>query len=460
MASKQGHLWLFHLVTLSPCHLVILLSAGCSHPPPPASSIHVRPHVRLVRPERRTITHFVGQPGFIYAYEETSLYPKVAGYLEQWNVDIGDPIKKGEELARLYVPELVAELAQKKAQVKLEAAQVKVAEGAVEVASAQVQEAQATVNKYQSSVERWQSEVKRDQEMVNQRVLDPQVLDESRKQLKADTAARDAAAASRLASKAALDKARNDVEAAHARALVSQADEQRVAALVGYTHILAPYNGIVIVRNANTGDYLQPGSGDQSAASVPGQSATRLPLYVVARTDLVRVYVDVPEMDARSVARGTKADVRVQALGDTEIDATVTRTSWALRPQSRTLRAEIDLPNPDGRLRPGMYAYARVRIDRPNVWALPLAAVVEIGNHKSCFRYEDGKAVETPVEAGINDGKWIEVIRKMVNGAWTEFTGSEEVILGDLSELTDGQPVEITKESPPQQAPAAQPSKK
>ena len=355
------------------------------------------PAAREADPGRATHRHAsVGQPGFIDAYEQTSIYPKVAGYLERWDVDIGDPIKKGQEIAQLYVPELVAELAQKKAQVNLDEAQVKVAEGAVEVARAQMQEAEATVNKYQSSIERWESEVKRDKEMVDQRVLDPQVLDESRKQLKSDTAARDAAVASQRASKATLDKTRNDVQAARARALVSQADEQRVAALVGYTHIRAPYNGIVVVRNANTGDYLQPGTGDQSAASVPGQATTRLPLYVVARTDLVRVYVDVPEMDASSVTRGTKAGLRVQALGDTEFEATVTRTSWALRPQSRTLRAEIDLPKPDARLLPGMYAYGKVLIDRRNVWALPMAAVVEIGNQNSCFLYQDGKAIETP----------------------------------------------------------------
>ena len=88
-----------------------------------------------------------------------------------------------------------------------------------------------------------------------------------------------------------------------------------MAALVGYTHITAPYDGVVVVRNANTGDYVQPGTGDESStAGAPGQSCA-LPLYVVARTDKVRVYVDVPEMDANSVASGTKAKVRVQALG-------------------------------------------------------------------------------------------------------------------------------------------------
>lgn len=427
--------------------LALLAAAGCGQQAPSAKPVEVRPHVQLVHPERRTISRTVGQPGFIDAYEQTAIYPKVAGYVQNWNVDIGDPIKKGQEIARLYVPELVAELKQKKSQLELDEAQVQVAEQAVEVASAQVQEARANVNKYQASVERWESEVRRLSGLAgDQGVIDPQVLQESRKQLKADTAARAAAEASEVASKAAVDKARADLRAARVRARVSRADEERVAALVSYTQIDAPYNGVVVVRNANTGDYVQPGSGDQSGpAGSPGQPP-RLPLYVVARTDKVRIYVDVPEMDASAVSRGTRAWVRVQALSDEEVAATVTRSSWALRPESRTLRAEIDLPNPNARLLPGMYAYGRVLIEHRNVQALPLETVVEIGNQQCCFLYEDGKAVQTSLQTGINDSKWVEAAKKRAQGEWVPFTGTEQVIRGDLSELSDGQRVEVTNQ--------------
>jgi len=236
------------------------------------------------------------------------------------------------------------------------------------------------------------------------------------------------------------------VEAARAKTQVSREDVKRVAALVGYTHITSPYDGIVVTRNANTGDYLQPGSGDQSVSSVaPGQSNAHVPLYVVARTDMIRVFVDIPEMDASSVTRGTTARVRVQALRDEEIPAAVTRTSWSLNHETRTLRAEIDLPNPDSRLLPGMYAYGKVLIHHGNVRALPLAAIVELGNQNCCYLYDHGKAVQTPVQTGISDGIWVEAAKKRVEGTWTDFTGKEEVILGDLSELTDGQMVKVAR---------------
>jgi HlyD family secretion protein len=440
--------------TLS-CLLIFLSGCGSPKPAPP---VQVEPHVRLARAELRTIVHEVGQPGVIDAYEQTALYAKVSGYIQKWNVDIGARIKTDQVLAEISVPELDAEYQEKKAQAHLDEVQIQVAEQMVEVATsnckaagAQVKEAQANIGKYQAAVERWESEVQRLGGLSGEGVVNRQVLEESRKQLKADTAAREAARATfeaaqanELARKADVDKAKVDVKAARARAAVSAADQQRIAALVGYTRIIAPYGGIVVVRNVNKGDYLQPGSGDLT-------SGKGTPLYVVARTDLVRVYVDVPEMDANAVhgeeevgkAKATKATVRIQALDDTEIEATVTRTSWALRERSRSLRAEIDLPNPDARLLPGMYAYGEVRTEKRNVRAIPAPAVVEIGNRNYCFLYEDGKAVQTAVQTGTSDGKWTEVIRKRQGGKWVPFTGDEKVILGDLAELSNGEKVQV-----------------
>ena len=277
-----------------------------------------------------------------------------------------------------------------------------------------------------------------------------QVLEESRKQLKADVAAREAAKATALAAqanelarKADVDKAKVDVKAAQAQAAVSRAEERRLAALLDYTRIIAPYDGVVVVRNANTWDYVHAGSGDLTA----GRGK---PIYVVARTDLVRVYVDVPEMEANWVQgkqevgdKANAATVRIQALDDAEIKATVTRTSWALHDRTRSLRAEIDLPNPDARLLPGMYAYGQVRIERPQVRAIPQAAVEEIGNRNYCYLYEKGKAVQTAVQTGTSDGTWIEVVRKRIDGTWIPFVGDEEVILGNLADLTNGEKVQI-----------------
>ena len=120
-------------------------------------------------------------------------------------------------------------------------------------------------------------------------------------------------------------------------------------------------------------------------------------------------------------------------------------TSWSLGTKTRTLRAEIDLPNPEARLLPGMYAYGMVFIDRPGVRAVPVGAVTVFGNQTCCYLLENGKAVKTPVQVGVSDGTWIEVAGKQTNGAWSAFTGAEQVILGDLSEIVDGEAVKVSQ---------------
>jgi RND family efflux transporter MFP subunit len=444
-----------------PLLLVLSATAGCHKAAPSGDLIDVTPSVRLVKPERQDLRREVGQPGYVYAYEQTALFPKVAGYIEEWMVDIGDRLKKGQLLTRIYVPELHARYREKQADVELGEQRVRLAERMVDVANANlkvaaanVTEARADVGKYQASVDRWESEVKRLSSITE--VVDKQVLEETKKRLKADLALRAAAEAAvkatearELARQADLDKAKVDVEAARAQVKVDKAAEEHLAALVSYTKMHAPYDGIVVVRNANTGDYVEPRYGDDSApiggiVSTERQRGT--PIYVVARTDLVRVYVDVPEMEANYVDRGTKARVRIQSLNDEEIEGTVTRTSWALNVQSRTLRAEIDLPNKDARMRPGMYAYGQIEIVRRNVLAVPTEAVIENGNQNIIYLHEDGKAVRTPVQTGINDGKYIEVFRKKVKDKWEAFTGHDEVILGELTELRDGEKVRVSHE--------------
>jgi multidrug efflux pump subunit AcrA (membrane-fusion protein) len=447
---------LFYAMTLSMTSLLI----GCSHREASAPAARPDPLVTIVHPERRTIETSVGQPAFIAAYEQTSIYPKIPGYVLKWSVDIGDRVKKDQVLAELFVPELDAEYEEKLAQVlrhdvlvRVAEQMVKVATDRLHVAAAQVEQSQADEGKYRSEVDRWQSEVARLTKLVADRVVDRQVLDESTKQWKSTVAALDsaqaatkAAGATRNSRQSDIDKARVDVEAAEADAKIARAEAQRYAALRSYTKITAPYDGVIVVRNVNTGDFVQPVSGDKSIGrALPDTAgAATAPIYVVARTDIVRIFVDVPEMSANNVIAGSDARVRIQALGDIDIDAKVTRTSWSLNVQTRTLRAEIDLPNKDAKLLPGMYANANVFIRRVDTITLPTKCVVELGNHPCCYLLQDGKAVQTPVQTGTSDGEFIEVSHKQVAGQWKPIEATDQIIVGDLSELSNGSVVRLS----------------
>lgn len=444
------------IVSLILCHI------GCSKSPTPASKAHVRPEVKAVGVEKRTIVRLTGQPGFIEAYEQTSIYPKISGFVDEWNVDIGDTIYKGKVLAHLDVPDLVAEYEEKKAEVEFDAVRIKVAEQFVNVAqenwrtaSAQIDEAKANLGKFKADVVRWTADYERMTALLKQKSIDETVVDESRKRLQMNIASQQAAEAGIVvaeaikARKADLEKAQIEVTAARARAKVSQATEKRLAALVGYTTIKAPYDGIVVTRNVNTGDFAQPATGDQSASrNNSGTSRVSNPLYVVARIDKVRIFLDVPEMDANGIHLGCKALIRIPALDNMELSAQVTRTSWALNAKSRTLRAEIDIPNPGGRILPNMYAFGTVELTRVGVWGVPLQAVFQRGNQSYCYVLADGKAVLLPVQLGIDDGAWVEVTKKCSRDVWLPFNGSEQILVGELSQMSDGEPVRVNSSAP------------
>jgi HlyD family secretion protein len=447
--------------------LAVLAAPGCGHKEKTNyTSVSKPPTVRLIQPEVRNLVRVVGQPSFIESYERTSIYPKLTGYIEKWNVDIGDKVKKGDVLATLFVPELVEDFGTKKATVKLDEEKVELARKMVDVADADVNAAKARLDesksimgKYEAEVERWDSEVKRLKREVQRGVVDPQILLESTNQWKSSTASRDAARATiqkaeaeLLSYQAELAKSKVAVAVAQADLSVAQSDARRIEAWVGYITLGAPYDGVIVGRNANTGDFVMPAAGDPTAmARSPYQSpgGTAAPIFVVDRTDVVRIFVDVPEQDANYVRIGTKASVLARAYRDEPIPGSVTRSSWALNVKSRTLRAEIDLPNPGSQLLPGMYAYAKVIIERPGVRALPVSALTYSGDKTFCWNYENGRAVRTEIQTGVSDGEWIEVTNRQlpttanVDNSWAPINGSEKVILGDLSILTDGDPVDV-----------------
>jgi HlyD family secretion protein len=453
------HTWLTLL-------LLTGLACGCSRQdPPPALPISLDPAVKVVHAQYRTVKRTIEQPGVIAAYERTALYAKVAGFVDKWTVDIGDRVKKGALLVKLTAPEVVAQHEQAQAQVVLDRALVEqshklhlVAQRNVTAATETVAQAKADVNSYEADVERWDSEVKRLTTLVGQRVVDQQVLDETRRQLQSSRAALASSQAAvktrdaqRLAADATQEKTKVDVSAAEARVKVAAADERRLAALVGYLTITAPYDAVVTARNVNSGDFVQPATGDptQGVFAIGVSSSNATPVYFLNRIDPVLFIIGVPEADAAYVAPGSKARVRVPALANHEFPAKVTRTSWALNPTSRTLQAQVELPNPQGKFLPGTYAYGSVLIERSGVRALPVSAVTQIGNQTYCYLAKDGKAVRTPVQTGVSDGTWVEVTRKLVRSVgsaedtWEAFDGTEAVIDGDLSAISDGVPVQV-----------------
>jgi HlyD family secretion protein len=438
---------------------------GCGHQPAaPAAKAQDAPSTCvLVSPQRKVLHRVINQPGTIQAFEEAPLHAKLAGYVSAVKADIGDrvkgprqsspgkPAEPGQILAEISIPELEAEAQQKAALVVAAEAGVdqaqkalKSSEATIAAAEAVARETQAGLARAQANYDRWESESKRIANLVKDRVIDEQTRDETTNQFRAAEAAR-AEAQARIGTaeaqvrkaKAERDKAAADVHAAEAHSQVAQADARRVQALLQYTKIRAPFDGIVTRRNVDTGHFLQP-AGAQSE-----------PIFTVMRSDPVRVFVDVPESDAALIYDHAEAHVAVQALKGPDLVGKVTRTAWALSPGARTLRTEIDLQNPDGRLRPGMYVYARLGIELTDAWVVPNAALAKQGEETICFRVVDGKAVRTVLLVGQTDGEFTQVLKWKKPGAgseWQDWRGDESVVGGGVAGISDGQA--IPKRSP------------
>jgi RND family efflux transporter MFP subunit len=152
----------------------------------------------------------------------------------------------------------------------------------------------------------------------------------------------------------------------------------------------------------------------------------------------VTIAVDVPEAFAAEVNPGDRAAVKLQAMNGRVVEGKVSRISWALDPKTRTIRVEIDIPNPEGRLRPGLYAYATVVAEEhAAVLTVPSTAIVEEGGKARCVVVADGKAARRPVVLGLNDGTRAEVVSGL--------SGDESVVKANAVSLADGQPVQVVE---------------
>ncbi len=449
----------FFIRILAPFSLALLI--GCSGKPgKPAQEAAAGPSsVTAISPQRKSLRRVVEQPGTIRPYEQTVLFAKVPGYVARIHGDIGDRIKgpkrdaRGQEiepgqiLAELSDPELVEEARQKASlvlQAEAEAAQARKALAAalanVKAVEATVLEAEAGMTRAQANHDRWASEARRVTELVKNKVIDVQTRDETDNQFRAAEAARNEARARVASAQAMVMKSRADqenveasVRSAEARVEVARAEARRLQALLGYTRIHAPYDGVIVRRTVNTGELV--------AAS----DSERKGIFTVVRDDPVRVVVEVPEGDAGLVENQGEVSLTIQALGGSPIPAKVSRTSWSLEPASRTLRTEIDLPNKERRLRPGMYVYARLTGHLPETWVVPTSALVKQGDAWVCFLIEGDRVVRTPVQVGRSDAGLIQVLKREQPGTpitWVPWTG-KEVLAEKALGLVDGQSVQI-----------------
>jgi HlyD family secretion protein len=411
--------------------------------------------VKTVRAIRQTIRKTIEQPGHVEGYAQTPMYVKLPGFIQEWKTDIGARVRKGDILAELSVPEEVEELKRREANAALAEAEVVASEKALEAsvadearATAIVRQAKATKSRADASLVRWTAEFKRSEQSREKGASSQSDYDISQDQMLTAAASVeeakagiDSATAALASSTAARVRANANVNVAKAQVAVAEADTRRQREWLKYATIKAPFDGVVAQRNIEVGQYV----------TAPTAGSSPPPLFVVVQTDPVRIFVDVPESEASLISENMPVVVRIQERGDLEIPGRVSRFSWVLDQQSRTLRVQVDLPNPEGTLRPGVFAIGRFATERQGAWVVPAGVVVTTDEQPYAVRVENGKTIKTPVKIGPRQSGMVELMQKQTRAItrgepipWELLTGTEEFLTARPAGWTDGMKINIS----------------
>lgn len=356
-------------------------------------------HAAIATVKRETISNTFSAAGEFIPYQDVEVHAKVTGFVKKIAVDIGDRVKEGQLLAILEVPELQAQL-----------------EGA-----------EAGVRHSETEISRAKEEVTRDE-------ANHQAIHEACKRLQQAAAARpglvaqqeiDDAVAKDLASGAQVAAAKAALLAAQEQLGVSRAGRSQVAAMSGYSRIVAPFSGVITWRYADTGALVQAGTSNTNAQ----------PVVKLAEIDTLRLRVPVPESLAASVHTGTSVDITVQATGE-HFTGKVARLTDSLDRSTRTMQVEVDVPNKKYRLSPGMFAKVVLQVrDDANALTLPVQAVDRLGDKTTVLFVNPQNRVEIrDVLTGIEDGDRIEILSGLGKG--------DRVVIGQASAYHEGQLVE------------------
>lgn len=375
-------------------------TAGCARSSDSTSVSADTPQSAAVVQVRRTpLSNTLSIAGEFLPYQEVELHAKVTGYIRHINVDIGDHVRKGQVLAVLEVPELVAQ---------------------EQAASAGVRQSEEMVSRAKSDISRAEA----DHEALHAAATRLKQASAARPGLIAEQELDDATAKDRSA-EAQVAAAKSALSAAHQQLQISQADQQRYAAMSDYSRITAPFDGVITWRYADTGSLIQAGTSNTNS----------MPVVKLSQVNVLRLRIPVPESLSANIHDGETADIHVKAT-DQHLTGKVIRTTDSLDRSTRTMQVEVDVPNPKYKLTAGMYAEVFLRVQNdPNALTLPLQAIDRGDNKTTVLLVNSQNHVEPrEIQTGIEGPDRIQVVSGLNEG--------DRVIVGNLSKYRPGQLVD------------------
>jgi RND family efflux transporter MFP subunit len=357
------------------------------------------PSAREATAQRGNLAHTLSLAGQFQPYQVVDVHPKVTGFMEKINVDIGDRVHKGQTLAVLEVPELSAQL-------KGTGFEMEQAKDELLRTQHEIKRAEATHAALHADYERLLEASKAEPGLVAQQELD-------------DAQSKDLASESQVdAAKAAADAAREHTEVAHA-------DKDRVQALQNYTNVVAPLDGVVVWRYADTGALIQSGTNSNEQD---------IPIVRLSQSGLLRLRMPIPENDVHFVHIGDQMEVRVDAIGRS-FTGKIVRFTRDVNFETRTMETELDVENRDLSISPGMYANTQMQLAHAdNTTTIPVEALVLKGDQQTVYFLDSENRIRIrTVQVGLRGSKLAEIKSGLEPG--------DRVVLGGQENYTEGERV-------------------
>jgi RND family efflux transporter MFP subunit len=344
--------------------------------PPPVDVVIARP---------ATAGQDLVLPGETAAWYESTIYARVNGYVARWLVDIGDHVKKDQVLATIDTPELDAELQAARAQLKASEAQV------------EARRAEAEFSK--TTNERWRDSPK------------GVVSDQERESKKAD-----------------YESSKARLYAANAQVNLDKSKVDQYSALTEFKQVKAPFDGTVTERKIDVGNLVTAGS-----------STTTTPLYRMAQTDPLRIFVDVPQSASGELMNaGAPAEIRATGAVGGVFSGKTARSAESINAQARTMRVEVDMPNANHALVPGMYVNVAFRLPPRGLVEVPAAALMFRASGTQVAQVDaNGKIQFHDVVIARDDGSLVELASGV--HPW------DKLVLNISSQIASGQKVAVNE---------------
>jgi RND family efflux transporter MFP subunit len=372
----------------------------------PSKTAEADPHDdALLRPvavalvQRRPVVNSLTLAGTFRPYQQVDIHAKVAGFIRKIYVDVGDQVKAGQVLAILEVPELNAQVTGAKADMRRD-------QDAIRRSQSEIQRAESMHTAYHAAYTRLKEASESRPGLIAEQELD-------------DSMAKD------KETEGQVEGSRASLAESESQMAVARADLDRLSALEAYSHITAPFAGVVTKRYADTGALIQAGTASETQS---------MPVVQLAEWSRLRLVVPVPESAVPQLQLGSAVEVHVSAM-NRDFEGRVARFADALNDETRTMHTEIDVENFDNTLKAGMYAEAKIILKQQNhPLTIPIQALER--NHAGgtvLLVNPQQRLEERQVKLGAESSERVEILEGLAE--------NDRVVIGNRGEFRSGEKV-------------------